>query len=288
MGDLTKFCAPGTIITEEMVPVASDVALRVITFTPAQPTQNPPVLFVAGWVSLIEGWQRVLVEMTRDFVVYYIETREKISSRTNGTAGFGVEDIGQDLPALVKYFQLEPENYVLFGSSLGATVILDAISHLNPPPLCQVLIGPNAVFRVPALGMLVVHLFYPGWYLAFRPLVKWYLRNFRLDVRSDYAQYQKYCNALDAADPWKLKKGIKKLAKYEVWPLLPQIQIPTLVVGASKDLLHEPANLKKMVQLMPRATYLDLETNEKTHNPEVVQEMRKYIQLIQEKHVEIR
>lgn len=284
MEPLKNFCAPGTQITDEMVVVSPEVTLRVVTFTPVQKTDNPPVLFVAGWVSLIQGWERVLKEMTRDFVVHYVETREKISARTNGATDYGVEDIGQDLAPLVKHFNLTAGNYILFGSSLGATVILDAVPDLNPAPLGLVLIGPNAVFRVPPLGKLVVYLFYPGLYVAFRPLVKWYLRNFRLDIRSDYAQYQKYCNALDAADPWKLKKGVLKLSKYEVWPLLQKIEIPTLVVGASKDLLHEPENLKKMVDLLPKATYLDLETNENTHNPEVVQEMRKYLQQLKEKH----
>ena len=41
--------------------------------------------------------------------------------------------------------------------------------------------------------------------------VKWYLGKFRLDLENDMAQYEKYCNALDAADPRKLKPAVTML-----------------------------------------------------------------------------
>jgi len=182
-----------------MIRLTPRVELRVITFTPPRPSAFPPVLFVAGWISLIRGWEKVLREMTGDFRVYYVETREKISSRINGKQEYGVEDIGGDLVPLVRELRLQ--EYILFGSSLGATAILDSYRELEPKPASLVLVAPNAVFRVPASWKAIVTLFYPPLYALIRPSVKWYLRNFRLDVRSDAAQYEKYCEALDAAEP---------------------------------------------------------------------------------------
>jgi len=114
-------------------------------------------------------------------------------------------------------------------------------------------------------------------YNLIKPPVKWYLRKFRLDVESDHEQYEKYCRAIDSGDPWKLKKGVLTMYKYEVWPLLKEIDTPTLMIGASRDKLHEPDNLRKMVRLMPRATYRDLETNKLTHSRKMVEELRKYL-----------
>ena len=111
-----------------------------------------------------------------------------------------------------------------------------------------------------------------------KPFIKWYLKTFRLDIKSDYAQYAKYCRALDAADPWKLKKAALAFSRYEVWNLLESIEYPSLIVGASKDSRHEPENLKRMVAMMPHATYLDMETNKNTHSKTLVEEMRKYLQ----------
>ena len=280
MNDLTQFCAKGSAFTEKMVPVNEHVKLRLISFKAAQKNSNPPVVFVPGWISMMSGWKNVLQEMTKDFDVYYLETREKISSQVSGKVQYGAEDIGADILDVINQFGLKDKGYILFGSSLGATAILDCHRSLVQKPKCMVLIGPNAVFRVPKMGMFVIYLTWPRFYLMIRPVVKWYLRNFRLDVKSDYEQYAKYSNALDAADPWKLKRGAIKLSKYQVWDLLDCIETPTLVVGASKDVLHEPQNLLMMVDKMPNATYLDMETNANTHSKKMVFELREYLRSI--------
>jgi pimeloyl-ACP methyl ester carboxylesterase len=282
MENLNEFCASGASYKTEMVTVADNIRLRVIQFIPAERNEHPTVIFVAGWVSRITGWQKVLLEMTKDFPVYYVETREKISSTAGHHENFGVEAIGRDLIPVIDHCQLPEKGYILFGSSLGATAILDCCRYLTTSPMCQVLIGPNAVFRVPKFGMALIHCFPPRLYLMLMPVVKWYLKNFRLDVKADYAQYKKYCSALDAADPWKLKKAILVLSKYEVWPVLPEIRIPTLIVGASKDTLHEPENLQKIVKMLPNATYVDLETNLQTHQAEVVVAMREFVKQVKD------
>lgn len=281
MVNLAEYCAPDTTFRDEMIAVSDKVSLRVFTFTPAIDKGNPEVILVAGWISQISGWKDVMREMTKDFRIYYLETREKISSKVTGKVQYGVEDIGNDIVSLISYLKLKSGTYILLASSLGATAVLDCCRFLAEDPLCLVLIGPNAVFRVPGLGMFIIRIFPPALYAVIKPVVKWYLRNFRLDLKSDYAQYVKYCNALDAADPWKLKKAVIALSIYEVWPLLESIDYPTLIIGASKDRLHEPQNLQRMVSMMKNASYIDLETNKITHSIRMVDEMRRYVLQIQ-------
>jgi pimeloyl-ACP methyl ester carboxylesterase len=277
MEDLSQYCALGATFQEQRIAVTENISLRVISFSPANDLHNPSIIFVAGWITLISAWKKVLQEMTKDFTVYYVETREKISSRVKGKAEYGVEDIGQDIVTLISHFDLKDNQFILFGSSLGASAILDCCRFLNRNPFCLVLIGPNAVFRVPRSGKVIIHFFPPRLYLIIKPIVKWYLKTFRLDIKSDYEQYKKYCSNIDAADPWKLKKAVMKLWNWQAWDLLPAIKYPTLIVGASKDSLHEPENLKTMISMMSNAIYVDLETNKGTHSENVVEEMRKYI-----------
>ena len=215
--------------------------------------------------------------MTNDFIVIYIETREKISSVVKGKTEYSVEAIGKDIIYLLEYFDLKKNEYLLFGSSLGATAVIDCCRFIKNDPRCLILVGPNAVFRVPEGWLAFVKIFYPPLYNYFKPVVKWYLKTFRHDVKSDRAQYEKYCDALDAGDPWKLKKALLALARYEIWDLLEHIFYPSLIVGASKDKLHEPENLKKIISKMPNARYIDMETNKNTHSKEVVNEIRKYL-----------
>ena len=101
MTDYSLFCAPGVVWKEEMVAVQPRVSLEVITFQPSGKPKNSDVLFVAGWISRIQGWRDVLLEMTRDTRVIYVETREKISARVRGGADYGVQAISSDLVAIV-------------------------------------------------------------------------------------------------------------------------------------------------------------------------------------------
>ena len=277
MENLTGYCAPGTKIKDEMVKLSETVSLRLMTFEPEKDHGNPAVVFIAGWISHIKSWQLSLKEMTKDFTVYYVETREKVSAKIKGKEGYGVEDIGRDLVTIINRLNLADSGYILFGSSLGGTAILDCAHSFDNPPLCLVLVGPNAVFRVPKVWKGVIRILPPCLYNILKPVVKWYLKTFRLDIKSDYAQYEKYCNTLDAADPFKLRKAVMSVWNYQVWDLLGNIKIPSLIISASKDKLHEPGNLEKMVSLMPAATYLDLETNARTHSEDMVHAMRKYI-----------
>jgi pimeloyl-ACP methyl ester carboxylesterase len=275
--DLRDYCAEGVRFHEDRIAVSERVSLRVVTFEPPGQSGNPPVVFVPGWITLMAAWRDVLREMTKDFTVHYVETREKISSSVTGKVPYTVEALGGDVVSFVSRLGLEEGKYVLFGSSLGATALLDCVRFLEKKPMCLALVGPNAEFRVPRFGMAIVRSFYPPFYSAIKPFVKWYLRNFRLNVKSDAAQYRKYCDNLDAADPWKLKKAALAFSKYEVWDLLPEINIPVLIIGASKDKLHEPENLKKMTAMLPAASNVDLETNKGTHSAEMVHAMRKYL-----------
>jgi pimeloyl-ACP methyl ester carboxylesterase len=258
--------------------ISSDVSLRLITFTPAGNLNRPAVVFVAGWVSQIEGWKQVLTEMTHEFSVYYIETREKVSSKLGGNPRFDVRTIGDDLVRLVQRLRLKDRRYIMFGSSLGATVILDCYNRLESKPSHLVLIAPNAEFRMPLIWKMIIILFYPPLYFLIKPWVKWYLKVFRMNVKKDTAQYEKYCRALDGADPRKLKPAALAFSNYKIWPVLQGIDVPVLICGGSHDKLHEPENLKQMVENLNHAEYIDLETNTRTHSEEVVREMIRFIE----------
>ena len=67
------------------------------------------------------------------------------------------------------------------------------------------------------------------------------------------------------------------LAKYNIWPKLNDIELPMLFIGGSEDVMHKPDNLKKMVNILKNATYLDMETNTRIHTAEMVVAVRKYL-----------
>jgi len=278
--DFSGYCAEGTIVDERMEKIDEGVELRIITFKPSTVNENPVVVFVGGWITQIDAWKTVLQEMTKDFTVLYVETREKISSRMSNNAEYSIAAIGDDIVRLITKWNFSARSYILAGSSLGATVIVESFRNLSIQPAAVVLISPNAIFRVPVFWKIIIALFYPPFYEVLKPFLKWYLKHFRLDVKSDSAQYKKYSSAMDAADPFKLKKAITALAKYSIWHSLESINCPTLLIGASKDLLHEPDQFRKITSLLSHCASVDLETNANTHSPIMVQEIRKYLKQI--------
>jgi len=275
--DLKEFCAPGTIIKEERLVVEEGVDLRLFTFFPAEKTTRPPVLFIPGWISQINGWKDVLVEMTRNYPVYYLETREKSSALLDGDQDQGIISYAQDLINAVDLLDLPRHNYILFGSSLGGTAILDAEPKLQNKPAALILIGPNAEFRTPGWGVVLIHLIYPGLFFIFKSLVKQYLKWFRLNTDTDRAQYEKYCRALDMAEPFRLKKAALALKDYKVWEILPEIKTPALIIGGNEDKLHEPENLIKIADILENGELLDMQTNTNTHSALMVQKMSRFI-----------
>ncbi len=274
---LEDYCAPGASQRVEQVPVGDEVVLQVVDFTPGGGSRRPVVVFVAGWVSHIDGWYEVLREMTADFRVLYVETRDKYSAQVSRKADYSVAALAQDLVAVTAHYRLAPNDYILLGSSLGGTAILECHRLLAAKPRCLVLIGPAPLFHLPLMSYTLIRWFPPSLYLAIKPIVKLYLRLTQMDVKADHAQYEKYSRALDSADPWKLKRGALSLAKYEVWDRLPAIDCPTLIFGGVHDVMHDPDNLKRMISMLPRGRYMDLGTNKATHSPEMVAAVRLYL-----------
>ncbi len=282
---IEQYCATGCQILDEIVSISATVSLRVLTITPPVPTQQPEIFFVPGWISRVTSWKHALLEMTRDHKVYYVETRDKLSAVIPRKDELSVEVIASDLMFLTNHFKLSESNYIMLGSSLGGTAILHACQYLGSKPLALVLIGPNAVFRVPWWGKTMIHLFPLRLYTLMKIFLKWYLRTFRLDPEADADQYEKYCQNLDDTDPYRLKRAALSLVKYEIWDILPDINIPTLIIGAATDHLHEPGNLAKMTPLLPRGIYLDMETNTHTHSGDMVAEMRKFVDRIKNEEI---
>jgi hypothetical protein len=221
-------------------------------------------------------FQKLLVDLTRDFVVHYVETREKSSSQLDGASDFSVRAIGLDIAEVIARLGLEDRGYIGFGASLGATAMIDSSEFFQSAPLCLVLLEPNAVFHYPAWSLPVIRHGAP-YYRFLRPAAKWYLKTFRVNTRDDYEMYRINCRALDAADPYKLRDAVLAISSYRIWDRLGSVRAPALVVGASKDTFHRHEDILKIISKLGSAEYCDLEKHERTHSRELVEHIREYL-----------
>ncbi len=278
--EYAEYTSPSCKVSEYMVEVSDGVKLRFIDFDPGVKKNIPIMLFVSGWISLIDGWKGFLQEITPKMHTRYYETREKKTSVIpRGTrVSYTMERLRQDLREVIVATIPPKRSFVLAGSSLGASAIIEyLIDPDGPLPECAVLIGPNAEFRFPRFLTPIVMTVYPSLYAIANPIVKWYLRNFRVDTKHAPEQMRKYERTLDNADPYKLKANALALMKYSAWDRLHRITTPCLIVGAKTDTLHGAETLQRMISLIKHADYIEMESNTATHGTEAGKRILEYV-----------
>jgi pimeloyl-ACP methyl ester carboxylesterase len=276
---LADFCAPGASWFDRMVPLPTGVSLRIVSFTPPSKSQPLPLVMIPGLVSVMPTFQRLLVEFTRDFDVHYIETREKASSTAGKNADFRVETIGRDIIEAISHLGLEDRKYILLGTSLSATAMVDRYPDFRRVPFCMVLLEPNAVFDYPPWSLPLIRRA-AGVYGLIRPVVKWYLRNFRVNTDEDAEMYQINCRALDRADPYKLRDAVLAISAYKIWDRLESVRTPTLIVSASKDTFHRHGDIQRMISMIKPGTHCDLESHRRIHSAEFADRVRDYVRTL--------
>lgn len=259
----------GVGVEESFFTVSDGVRLKVIEFTPEHAGENDPVIvFVAGWVSMIGGWHDALKEITRRCRTIYIETREKHSAVIPDGAypAFTVDRMSMDLEEIVNEKVARDVPFCFAGSSLGSTVILDYLSSGRRPSRKAVLISPIGEFDFPLWARLIINYCPHSAYLVIKHIVIWYLNTFRVDSKNEPEQAAKYQGTVSAAEPRRLQANARALAGYRVWDKLASLGSDVVIVGAKTDKLHGIEILEKMIQLAPSASLEMMESNKETHS----------------------
>ena len=279
--DYSQYTDNSTTVKEYMFEVSDGVSLKIIDFAPRNVSQEKPViLFVAGWISLISGWKGVLKVLTAEYRVLYLESREKKSSAVPDVkkVSFSMERLKLDIGEIIEKVIPPSGKFILAGSSLGASAILEYCGSEKRKPLSAVLIGPNTEFRFPKILGTVIPALHPSLYFTVKPVIKWYLRNFRLNKKNSREQIEKYENTLDCADPYKLKANALALRNYALLNRVDSINVPCLIIGATTDTLHGTENIKRLMKIIPDSTYIELKSNMETHSEKAGRVIAEYIQ----------
>lgn len=276
MKEYQQYCDPGVTSREFSIQTDQHVRLNVIHFKPPAKSEFPPVVMVVGLGTFIQSFQGILAGMTRHFEVYYVETREKTSSEITGTVPFDVNTISKDIVSVIHHLFSEPDEYILFGYSYGATVIAVSYQYFNRKPDALLLLSPTPHFYYPSWSLPLIKNA-PAYFSLVRFVAKWYLRNFVINYKEDRDMYRYTSFALDNCDPQKLSKAILGVAGYSIWHNLPHIDCSTLVVDTSKDGIHRHEDILRLASSINRCTYVDMEINKRTHGEELAEVIRSYL-----------
>jgi pimeloyl-ACP methyl ester carboxylesterase len=274
--NFSAYCAPQTTWATQFIKTSANISLRVITFTPSANANLPPIVLIPGLAGVIDSFKDLLVELTSTHTVYYVETREKGSAKVSSPVGFSVADIAADIPAAIQALGLADKVYVMISYSLAASgsAVLLANKMLNPE--LAVLVQPSASFPWPRWLLALTWVGVPL-YGVIKPFVKWYMRNFTIDINEDREIYEINCRNLDQANPKRLATTVRAMARFSIWESLPKIEATCLVIGASKDSFHSHNEALSISKAIRGCKYVDLVDSRRSHSKEVALVIEKLV-----------
>lgn len=268
----------GAVYSERWIAVQDGVELKVREWRPDD-TDQPPLYFVAGWVSVVEGWRPLLEVLVRRRPVIYIETREKRSARIDRrrmrVESFTVQRLAEDLCELARVLEVDCSSAIWFGSSMGSTALLEALKGARLPARAAFLIGPNATFNFPWWSLPLLRVPAASYSVA-KHLVIWYLRHFRVDARREPDQMRRYERTLNAAEPVRLKLSARAVIGYTLWPGLETVKAPVAIAYASSDVLHAESEAKSIVATLPAGMAVECPSNTYMHRAEVARDIEEF------------
>jgi pimeloyl-ACP methyl ester carboxylesterase len=270
---LRAFAAEGIACSSEHLPLSTGVSLLISRFTPDHPGKFPAVVFIPGLLSGIENFKYVLREFTRDFTLICIDTREKNTSLCQRYTAYTIPVMASDIIETIATLGLKEKQYILMGYSMSASIILEGFHNLMTKPAALVVVNPTLEFRFPRWSLWLSKFIAP-FYGLIKPLLKLYIGHFHVNRKEDPEMHRIQSRVLDAADPRKLCATVSAIASYTVWDRLAGIDIPLLVIGASKDSLHHHDDALRLASRVKNSCYIDLETNERSHGGEVAKAVR--------------
>lgn len=144
------------------------------------------------------------------------------------------------------------------------------------------LMEPTPVFHYPRWALHTIRLLAVPVYPVLKPFAKWYLRTFTIDTKEDQELALISSRALDNADPRKLKNCILAIASYQVWPRLPEVDCPSLIIATSKDRFHVHEEINRMARTLRHCGIIDMENNKRTHDKEMGEVVRAYVESVRD------
>jgi pimeloyl-ACP methyl ester carboxylesterase len=279
---LDPISADGAGFCEDRIEVEEGVRLLCYRWEPRTGNSAAPVFFIAGWISLVRGWRALLEVLVRTRPVVYLETREKpsaeISPRLMKPSSFAISRLADDLVSAAGTLGLDNDRTVLFGSSMGANAILEALKNSRLPAAAAFLVGPNEAFFFPTWGKVAVRVV-PAWLIErLKGFVIWYLGKFRVDKKSDPDQMARYVRTVRAADALRLKLSARAVQGYSVLPGLETVTAPVAVAYADSDTLHDEREVRRIVETMPRGIAVRCPSNTYMHDADVARDLDRYLE----------
>jgi len=268
---------------ERYITVSDGSQIRVLlSKAPREEHNEFTLVLVAGWNTVVPGWDEVLLEAMKDFDVVYIETREKGSSIVVKKAKFDVDRFSSDIKEIIEELQIDQKKMVLLCSSFGTINSAHGLGSKKFDPFLAYFVGPVHKFEMPKGSRIYMYLVPNCFLIVTKPLWLWWIRKKKSE---DPEQAAKYIRALEEAEIKKWRATGYANAWIDFIDMYEKIETRSYIVGMEKDKMHEREISMRIHKRMKNSTYIDLETNKKTHSAEMIKVIRQHLSEIKKEEI---
>jgi pimeloyl-ACP methyl ester carboxylesterase len=254
------FWEPG--VEEEIRVPVQGADLRVFHSPCADPAARRPVVMVPGFGATPEGFQDFYAALRGKAELFYLETREKPSSRiTARRPDMSVSQSARDIQQALDHLGLSHgRDFLLLAPCWGAAIVLQGLIE-------GILDAPTIVVADPMHAM-----WFPKWLLRFaapvvpvpllrglRPMIA---RSMLGDMQEPTQRERAYAFVY-GADVWKWKTAGHAAWSFELIGKVGGIGREVFVLNGTKDKIHEQVFYPRIAAEMPRGRFVYMPTDER-------------------------
>ncbi|NHJ46412.1 MAG: hypothetical protein FK733_01370 [Asgard group archaeon] len=244
----------------ETIYVPIDIGeIRVLHVKPKKPKNKRILLFIPGWGVTNDEFNDIYEILHEDVEFYYIETREKSTSRIKRwRTNLRVSEKAKDIQIVIDYFNLNDKDFFIGGPCWGSTVDLTGLKEKT--------------IKAPAIVA-----FDPAYKLAFSPflirlgaiipafvvtIIKRILKFFILRGMKEERQRERTAAFIDSAEAWKWMRSAFQNRKLNMFDIFGELEEEIPVFNGTKDKFHPQEVYPEMAKAMPNGRFFYMEADE--------------------------
>ncbi|MAV94800.1 MAG: hypothetical protein CMA31_03830 [Euryarchaeota archaeon] len=258
----------GATAESKMVKMDDGWSIRVMRWVPENDSGSTPLVMIPGWNSVYEGWQDIVEKWASKRRVTYIETREKGSAVSIGRprkSDLSIHRSVEDLKTVIAEFPEISSGNDWFASSLGATIILEALAESAFEPRSVALLAPNTSFDFPLWSRLLIMM--PSF--VYPPLVR--LAIVYLDFKlKEEGQRIRYRRTLLASNVKRLRLSALSNGAYKMKEGVSSVDDRIALITAKSDSLHAAGAIDFLTEHLPNSQCIEVPSNQFAHNAEII------------------
>lgn len=241
-----------------------DIHYELADYTPPwRSPASPPETFLLyhGYARNLLFWQPWVPLLAGDYRVLRMDARGcGESSKPRDAASYSFDQLAADAIGLMDMLGIERAHWV--GESSGG--IVGMVAALNHPARLRSLILCDTPFKRSAQISSTYTLGEPSRAAAFEKygLGGWCRQtlSYRIDTAKASPELcEWYIAQMDKTPVYVANAMDQTVAKGDLWPRLPEIQVPTLILGGAHSMIADEANRASMRERMPRASVVSFE-----------------------------